>query len=163
MVIYRCWPIGLYKASYFPNSFFYLSQPLLAMPDAGFKPIPMSATDKLREYYQNSLGNLGLGQLCCISRTFSRTLGEPKNARNEKGIKASTICLTTELKSRNNTIDSLILTHATYHSLCLEKSLQISVESRKILRAITTVMKLEKEYTNGGMGKSSFPFLYNWS
>lgn len=60
------------------------------MPDAEFEPIPMSATDKLREYYRNSLKKLSLDELRCISRT----LGESENARNENGIRAPTINLT---------------------------------------------------------------------
>lgn len=88
------------------------------MPDAEFEPIPMSATDKLREYYQNSLKKLSLDELSCISRT----LGESENARNENGIRAPTINLTsTKLQSRNNQIDSLSLTHAAYDSFTFRK------------------------------------------
>ena len=44
------------------------------MPDAEFELIPMSATDKLRKYYRNTLKKLSLDEL----RYISRTLGEPK-------------------------------------------------------------------------------------
>jgi hypothetical protein len=53
---------------------FYSSQKLLAMPDAEFELIPMSATDKLRKYYRNTLKKLSLDEL----RYISRMLGEPK-------------------------------------------------------------------------------------
>jgi hypothetical protein len=43
----------------------------------------------------------------------------------------------------------------------LDNSPQVSVEMRKILSAITQLMKLEEEYENKEIGKSSFTGLYN--
>lgn len=64
---------------------FYSSLLLLAMnnsPDAEFELIPMSSTDKLREYYRNALKKLSLDEL----RYISGTLFDLPNARNKKGI-----------------------------------------------------------------------------
>lgn len=51
-------------------------------PDTGFELIPMSATDRLRRYYQNLLEILSLDEL----HYLSRTLGESTKRRNKKGI-----------------------------------------------------------------------------
>lgn len=56
---------------------FYSSQKLLAMPDAEFELIPMSATDKLRKYYRNTLEKLSLDELRYISRTLGSKGIEP--------------------------------------------------------------------------------------
>lgn len=45
------------------------------MPDAEFELIPMSATDKLRKYYQNTLKKLSLDELRYVYRTFGESKG----------------------------------------------------------------------------------------
>lgn len=81
-------------------------------PDSRFELIPMSATDKLREYYQNVLEMLSLDKL----HYLSRMLGESKR-QNKKGIEPPTINSTsTNLQRRYNQVYSFRLAHAAYGS-----------------------------------------------
>ncbi|KAJ5531276.1 hypothetical protein N7527_004669 [Penicillium freii] len=92
----------------------------------------MSATDKLRGYYQNLLEMLSLDEL----HYLSKTLGESKRRNKKDTIKYILFVLPMQLMALSY----------------LATSPKASVEFRGILGAIIPVIKLEEKYTNKEMG-----------